>query len=621
MARVNIPDARRVSDVRGHIEKITAQLQKEAAEQAEREKQAQEASRAVQQKSMPAAMVRAEDEGGSSGTDVLDLTDPEGYFARLQRRQENEARETEPAAEEKAQPEMTGKAMASKGKQKKAAAIGKSSAEKEASGKEGPKGPAVQETETSQKIQPDERVSTGPMDAAQKKTEKAVRLRTDPNERAKDLTNASREDVGQRVSGAAIKAHIAREKAMTIAQMLFYSAQEQPGRAAGEKGRSPAPRDEKAGSRREGGLPAAAGKEPSADKGQQPGMTGRGTVPATPAPGNRTVPVGEKPIPRQNIEQPGTAERETAAAMDTRKESRSPAAKAAPLPIQARTAPVTEKTAPAADREQPGKTTIDHTTAAKIVEGKSLAANAARGMEGKDPVPAAAKHPRPVQDIHTQERGSKDGTVPANRMAVTHPDIVQTGSTRRAGTPDMEQPVRSNRGPLSIDAGKQEKHSMPEAKAPRPEMGVTSQGKAFERFDLDKTLSNAYDTSKAYRTVMEMATFTHTNGRPVSVTHEGETLRFSKDQEGNTFAYINETRVEPLEAARFLVRYDRATLGGAAILAARLQLAMRDPFQRGITVPAKAPVPGKGKEAEKGKNREGKAEKTSHPGRETGTGR
>ena len=152
-------------------------------------------------------------------------------------------------------------------------------------------------------------------------------------------------------------------------------------------------------------------------------------------------------------------------------------------------------------------------------------------------------------------------------------------------------------------------------------MGVTSQGKTFERFDLDKTLSNAYDTSKAYGTVMEMATFTHTNGRPVSVTHEGETLRFDKDQEGNTYASINGTRVEPLEAARFLVRYDRATLGGAAVLAARLQLAMRDPFQKGFSVPAKTPVPGKGKEVEKGKNREGKAEKTSRAGRETGTGR
>ena len=598
MARVNIPESRRVTDVRGHIEEITARLQKEAAEQAEKEKQAQEANRAAQQKKGPAAMIQAEDEGGSSGTDVLDLTDPEGYFARLQRAQENEAREAEPAAGTKAQPEMTGKAVAAKGNPKKAPAMS-GPAGKEASGKETQVGPAAREADDGQKAQPDEKVSTGPMDAAQKKTEKAVKLRTDPKEKAKDLTNASKEDIGQRVSGAAVKARIAREKAMTTAQLLFYSAREQSIQRAGEGREGARAGNEKEGPRQEEKMPATAGKELSADKNR---LAGRTELENT-----------------MSGKQPSKAT------------DKSPA-HAAPV-TDSRPAPADGRNIQHSDTEQPGK--ADRTMAG---EGKSLITKAAMAMEGKRPAPAVEKQSRPEQGTRSSEKNSRGDAAHVNRMEAARPGMAQPGNTGRPVVPGMEQPARAENtraaqapdigqaartvsGPASVNAGKQENLSAPKTKSSRPEMGVTSQGKTFERFDLDKALTNAYDTSKAYRTVMEMATFTHTNGRPVAVTYNGDTLRFDKDKDGNTFAYINGTRVEPLEAARFLVRYDRATLGGAAVLVARLQLALRDPFQKGISAPAKAPVPGKGKEAEKGKGREGKAEKPSRSGRETGTGR
>lgn len=584
MARVNIPESRRVTDVRGHIEEITARLQKEAAEQAEKEKQAQEASRAAQQKKGPAAMIQAEDEGGSSGTDVLDLTDPEGYFARLQRAQENEAREAEPAAGSKAQPEMTGKAVAAKGNPKKAPAMS-GPAGKEASGKETQVGPAAREADDGQKAQPDEKVSTGPMDAAQKKTEKAVKLRTDPKEKAKDLTNASKEDIGQRVSGAAVKARIAREKAMTTAQLLFYSAREQSIQRAGEGREGARAGNEKEGPRHEEKMPAADGKELSADKNRLAGRTEL-----------------ENTMSTMSGKQPSKAT------------DKSPA-HAAPV-TDSRPVPADGRNIQHSDTEQPGK--ADRTMAG---DGKSLITKAAMAMEGKRPAPAVEKQSRPEQGTRSSEKNSRGGAAPVNRMEAARPGMVQPENTGRPVAPGMEQPAKAGSGPASINAGKQENLNAPETKSSRPEMGVTSQGKTFERFDLDKALTNAYDTSKAYGTVMEMAMFTHTNGRPVAVTHNGDTLRFDKDKEGNTFAYINGTRVEPLEAARFLVRYDRATLGGAAVLVARLQLALRDPFQKGLSAPAKAPVPGKGKEAEKRKGREGKAEKPSRSRRETGTGR
>ena len=638
MGRINIPDDKRVTDVRGHIEEIAARQREEAAERAEMEKQAKEAARAVQPEGMHASASQAGEDGGSSGTDVLDLTDPEGYFARLQRRQENEARKAGPAAGEKTQPGMAGKAMAAKGRQDKAPAMAGEPAGKGTTEKEAPEEPSAREAETGQEARAGKRAPGGPMDAVQGKTEKAVKLRTDPKERAKDLTNASKEDTGQRVSGAAAKAHIAREKAMTTAQILFYSAQEQSRQAEGERMGSPAPKDEKAGPRREGRLHQAAGKEPPADQARQPGITGRenardkkqparkGKVPSTAAPAleNKPGPMDGKAVPRPDMGQTAAAGMEAPAAKDAGEGLRSPAAKAMPLPAQDRTSPVSGRTAPAAGREQPGKTNRGHPLAVKAGEGKSLTANAAKAMEGKSPASAAEKQPRPARS--PRSHGRAPGKASGDRIQASRPGVEQAGNTGKAGVPGMEQPARAVKDPISVSAGKQEGRSVTGAKASGPEMGVTSQGKVFERFDLDKTLSNAYDTSKAYRTVMEMAAFTHTNGRPVSVTHEGETLRFDKDQEGNTFASINGTRVEPLEAARFLVRYDRATMGGAAVLTARLQLALRDPFQKGDSVPAKAPVPGKEKETGKGEGRKGKAEKgkaekASRAGKEITAGR